>query len=223
MQELVKIIKNEPFTDSMVIAEGTGNEHSSVTRILRNYVEDFKEFGNMRFLDLKSKNPQGGRPVKIYLLNEQQATLLMTYLGNSEIVRKFKKELVRQFYQMRQSILEHQSPHWQATRLESKVNRKMETDVIQNFVAYAKSQGSQNAEKYYMIFSKLANRMAGIEAGSREKVTARQLNMLSLMEHIIGEVIQIGMERELPYKEIYQVCKVRMEQFQEIAYLTVLT
>ncbi len=27
-------------------------------------------------MDLKSKNPQGGRPIRIYLLNELQATLI---------------------------------------------------------------------------------------------------------------------------------------------------
>lgn len=128
--ELVKVIKNDVFTDSMVIAEGTGNEHNSVTRIIRNYKEDFEDFGKIEFMDLKSKNPKGGRPVKIYLLNEQQSTLLMTYLGNSEMVRNFKKELVRQFYAMRQYIMEHNSMHWQATRLESKSNRRMETDEI---------------------------------------------------------------------------------------------
>jgi hypothetical protein len=38
-------------------------------------------------------------------LNEQQATLLMTYLRNSEKVRNFKKRLVKEFYRMREEIL----------------------------------------------------------------------------------------------------------------------
>ena len=152
MSTLVKFIGNDVFTDSMIIAEGTGNEHNSVTRIIRNYKEDFEDFGNIRFVDLKSKNPLGGRPTRIYQLNEPQATLLVTYLDNSVIVRKFKKELVRQFYEMRRLLMERQSPHWQATRLESKKNRRMETDEIKMLVEYAKAQGSKNADKYFKAF-----------------------------------------------------------------------
>lgn len=220
MNQLVRLVKNDVFTDSMVIAEGTGNEHNSVTRIIRNYTEDFEEFGKIEFMDLKSKNPQGGRPIKIYLLNEQQATLLMTYLGNSEMVRKFKKELVHQFYAMRQYILERQTPHWQATRIESKSNRRMETDEIKQLVQYAIDNGSKNAKRYYCNLTKLANKAVGIESDSRNLATTNQLNNLILIEHIIGEVIKLGIQQELYYKDIYKACKKRIEQFREVAYLT---
>lgn len=46
MSALVKFIGNDVFTDSMVIADGTGNEHNSVTRIIRNYRKDFEDLGN---------------------------------------------------------------------------------------------------------------------------------------------------------------------------------
>lgn len=219
MNQLVKVIKNNVFTDSMVIAEGTGNEHNSVTRIIRNYKEDFEDFGGIEFMDLKSKNPKGGRPIKIYLLNEQQSTLLMTYLGNNEAVRKFKKELVRQFYAMRQYIMEQNSIHWQTTRLESKSNRRMETDEIKLFVQYAKENGSKNAERYYCNLSILANKAVGIESNSRDSATAGQLNNLILIEHIIGEVVKEGISKMLYYKDIYKACKQRIEQFKQVAYL----
>ena len=47
---------------------------------------------------------KGGRPEKLYHLNEQQATLLITYLKNTEPVRKFKKALVRGFFKARQEL-----------------------------------------------------------------------------------------------------------------------
>lgn len=220
MKGLVKIIKNELFTDSLVIAEGIGNRHHAVQQLILNYENDFEEFGQVAFEMRAVKYGRGTNQAKIYLLNEEQATFLMTLLRNSKKVVAFKKELVRQFYQMRQYIIEHQSFHWQVTRSESKLSRRMETNEIKNFIIYAKSQGSQHAEKYYIIFSKLADQIIGIEAGSREKATAGQLNTLILIERIIGEVIQAGMKQELFYKEIYQSCKVRIKQFQEIAYLT---
>lgn len=101
---LVFIKKDDVFTSSKIIAENTNIEHESVQRILRKYKSDFEEFGRLRFSDSKSGNLLGGRPEKIGLLNEQQALLLMTYLRNNDIVRMFKKELVRQFYSMREQL-----------------------------------------------------------------------------------------------------------------------
>jgi len=219
MEELVRVIKNEVFTDSMVVAQGTGNEHHSVTRIIRNYIEDFKEFGEIQFMDLKSINPQGGRPIRIYLLNEQQATLLMTYLGNNEIVRSFKKKLVQQFYQMKKSLIQKQSIQWQQTRLAAKNTRKLETEEIKELVQYAQAQGSKSAEKYYLALSKLANKTIGLSGGQREQASITQLNTLALVENIIHHVIQEGIKEQLPYKDIYKMCKARLEQFKEITYL----
>ena len=42
--------------------------------------------------------------MKIYRLNEQQATLLITYLKNTEPVRAFKKALVKAFFEMRDEL-----------------------------------------------------------------------------------------------------------------------
>ena len=47
-----------------------------------------------------------GRPMKIYRLNEQQATLLITYLKNTAPVRKFKKNLVKAFFELRNEVAE---------------------------------------------------------------------------------------------------------------------
>jgi hypothetical protein len=56
----------------------------------------------LEFNDLKSLN--SGRPQRTYFLNEAQATLLMTYLRNNEIVRKFKIRLVKEFFRMRETL-----------------------------------------------------------------------------------------------------------------------
>lgn len=217
MNQLVKVIHNDVFTDSWIIAESTGNSHESVTKLLKKYSDDLEMFGKLS-TDLKS-GIKSKRGITIYLLNEPQATLLMTFLGNSKKVVKFKVELVRQFYAMRQYILEHQSPHWQATRLESKSNRRMETDEIKQFVQYAKDNGSKNADRYYCNLSILANKAVGIDSNSRDTATAGQLNNLILIEHIIGEVIKEGILQSLYYKDVYKSCKQRIEQFKQVAYL----
>lgn len=216
MNELVILKGNEVFTDSKVIAEGTGNKHKNVKELIVKYQAEMMEFGTLSVLNVEST---GGRPEQYYQLNEEQATFLITLLRNSTKVVAFKKELVRQFYEMRRFILERQTSTWVETRQQGKLARKAETDVIKQLIEYAKNQGSEHAEMLYVTYSKLANKMAGIK--KRDEATVSQLNNLSLMENIILNCIQNGILMEKHYKDIYQDCKRRLELFKDIAYLEV--
>ncbi|MFA9376201.1 MAG: Rha family transcriptional regulator [Lachnotalea sp.] len=216
MNELVSIKGNDIFTDSLVIANGTGNKHRSVQRVIDKYILSIEQFGKVRF---KIAPTSSGQEQKVYQLNEQQATFLITLLRNTDTVVKFKIELVRQFFEMRKFILERQSKVWIETRQQGKIIRNSETDVIKQLVEYAKEQGSTHSDKLYVTYSKLANKSAGIT--KRDEANTFQLNNLSLMEHTILKCIQIGIAMDKPYKEIYQDCKRRLETIKDLAYLDV--
>lgn len=98
--ELVTVNHNgNLLTTSLAIAEGTDNDHASVIRLVKTYLDDLQEFGLVGFeIRARSVGQHGGGDTEYALLNEPQATLLMTYMRNSEIVRDFKKKLVRAFY-----------------------------------------------------------------------------------------------------------------------------
>jgi len=96
---IVSIEKGEALTTSLAIAVGVDNPHASVIKLIRQNVNDFEEFG---LLDFKSESTEG-RPTEYALLNEQQATLLMTYMRNSDVVKQFKKRLVKAFYELAKS------------------------------------------------------------------------------------------------------------------------
>lgn len=99
MTQLVTLADGNAVTTSLVIAEGTGVQHQSLRELIQDNLADFEEFGVLRFETGKpSEGSIGGRPVKYAVLNEQHATLLMTYMRNSEVVREFKKRLVKAFY-----------------------------------------------------------------------------------------------------------------------------
>ena len=102
--ELVIEKKGQVFTDSMIIAKQSENQHKSVVRLIKNNLEDLEEYGKIQFSDLKSTNSKRGRPTRVYFLNERQSTLLLTYLDNTEPVKKFKKALVKAFFQMQDFI-----------------------------------------------------------------------------------------------------------------------
>lgn len=214
MYELVEVRKDEIFTTSKIIADGTNNKHHSITAIIQKYESDFVEFGKVRF---EMEPLESGQKEKVYILNEEQATLLMTYLRNNEVVRKFKKNLVHQFYTMRRFLIEKQSKIWNDTRLASKENRLKETDVIKLLVEYAKEQGSTHSNKLYLTYTKLANT---IVCGKRDDMTASELNTLTLVESIIKQTIEIDMSMGMNYKDIYKDCKERIKRFSEIAYLS---
>lgn len=95
--------KKEPYTTNEIIAECAEIERISVRKLIENHKEDLEVFGILSF-EMTKINDGRGRPRKIYHLNEQQATLLITYLKNTEPVREFKKNLVSAFFEMRDEL-----------------------------------------------------------------------------------------------------------------------
>nr|DAQ29927.1 MAG TPA: regulatory protein [Caudoviricetes sp.]DAV12702.1 MAG TPA: regulatory protein [Caudoviricetes sp.] len=105
MSKFVVEYDGTPSVSHTIIAQNTDNEARSVRLLIENHLNDFEEFGVLSFEMTKPLNTDlGGRPSKIYYLNEPQATLLLTYLQNTPIVREFKKALVKEFYQMREKL-----------------------------------------------------------------------------------------------------------------------
>lgn len=83
----------EPYTTSEVIAEAAGMNRRTVNRLIQTHKADLEEFGRVRFEITPLKTKGGVQSVTVYHLNEQQATLLMTYARNTETVRAFKKAM----------------------------------------------------------------------------------------------------------------------------------
>ncbi|HEC1889558.1 TPA: Rha family transcriptional regulator [Campylobacter jejuni] len=113
----------------------TKNDENSIQKLIRTYKADLEEFGILQFenqLIINSKNVKNYK--KIYYLNEQQATLLLTYMKNSESVRNAKKVLVFAFYQMKE-------------KLKNLEQEQMQKLAFHQSLGY-KSQLKQQKEKY---------------------------------------------------------------------------
>lgn len=90
------------YTTDEVIAECSGYDLKAIKNMIYLHKKDIEEFGVLHSEDAKPlKGSKGGRPTKIYHFNEQQATYFITLLENTETVNQFKKDLVHQFYAMR--------------------------------------------------------------------------------------------------------------------------
>lgn len=108
--QLVFVQNGQALTTSEIIAQGVGIEHRAILQTLRNYKADFETFGILTFETQKPSDAfemrRGCIKEKVVaLLSEQQATLLVTYCKNTEVVRKFKVALVKAFYKARQAQL----------------------------------------------------------------------------------------------------------------------
>lgn len=92
---------------------------------------------------------------------------------------------------------------WLGIRQETKQVRKNETDMIQKFVDYAISQGSQNAKRYYEHLTNLANKRCDIKSGEREKADQKTLLRLKSLETLIEMRLETLMNKNIPYKEAF--------------------
>ncbi|MHC3636194.1 Rha family transcriptional regulator [Streptococcus suis] len=117
--------KKEPYTTSEIIAECADVQHHTITRTIRKNLERFERLGKVGF---KIQAMESGQQSKIYILNEHQATLLITFLKNTEQVVNFKENLVKAFFELRQEVAE-----FRYQRALEKPKRKTLHDSIENW------------------------------------------------------------------------------------------
>lgn len=96
---------------------------------------------------------------------------------------------------------------WIGTRQESKEVRKIETDTIKDFISYAKNQGSQNADRYYILITNLVNRKVKIESNQRDNISQQTLIEIKGLETIVKMHIKTLIDKDMPYKQIFQEIK----------------
>ena len=117
--------KKEPYTTSSIIAECAGVKHHAIQEHIRKQIGRLEQFGKVSF---KMRPLQSGQQAKDYILNEQQATLLITFLKNTEQVANFKTNLVKAFFEMRDEL----SKRYLQRELE-KPKRKTLTEAIKSW------------------------------------------------------------------------------------------
>ena len=138
-------LKAQPYTTPDVIASNTGNSLKAVNQLIRYKKEHLERFGILTF-EMAKLNGRG-RPRKIYHLNEQQATLLITFLDNTPQVELFKVALVKQFYEMRDELTKRN------------INRAIEKPVKKTLMDSVKNW--KHASKYaYSNINKLLIKVA---------------------------------------------------------------
>ncbi|EPN8821448.1 TPA: Rha family transcriptional regulator [Campylobacter coli] len=224
MNDLVYSLNGGLVTDQNKISTISKVDINSIQRLIRNYKQDLECFGELGFeLQKIAKTNK-----KIYYLNEQQATLLLTYMKNSESVRNAKKVLVFAFYQMKEKLrsLEQEQEKARFKTL-SDENIRLNSLNHHQKIGY-KSQLKQQKEKYenkikalkYDLEKKkelsFKRKLSKEELLELRKILARDYGMIcikewemSLVAEKIGkdtvfEAVLNKLEKELKYWQNYE-------------------
>jgi phage regulator Rha-like protein len=225
MKGLVMLINERPLTTSIIISGGVNNLHKNVILLIERHKKRIERFGVLPIqTDKPEKGSKGGRPKKYYLLNEEQATFLISLMDNSEDVLNFKENLVREFFRYRKQSLilsiNKANEIWLDERKNIKQVRKSTTDTIKRFVEYAKEQGSSNADRYYCNITKMENKaLFVIETkykNIRDILNLKQLSELKQADEIIEKALDDGMNEKMYYKDIFKLAKKRVTIFSEL-------
>lgn len=219
MEDLIVMQKNNIYTTTLIIAENLDMKHEHVIKMLKKY-EEIEILSRFEIRKLSTK----GRAIVDYMLTEEQALILVSLMRNTTKVVEFKIKLVRSFIHYRklasQLLSQKQNVDWVQARSNGKVMRRECTDAIQEFVAYAKDQGSKSADKYYMSLSRMEVRglfiMEQRYPNAREVMSMRQLNLIEMADEAVAVSLRESIDKGLPYKECYQEAKKRIEMLAKI-------
>ena len=149
MQNLVIAVKEQPMTTTQIIAEQTGVEHASVIKLVRTYQSDWEDFQRVGFEIAPFETKGGVQTREIALLNEQQTTLLITYMRNNDIVRAFKKAIVKAFFEMRNELAQRS--------IAVTDKRQSHRPMMDALIEHRADQGKETKQHHFIIENKLCN------------------------------------------------------------------
>ena len=196
---------NELRTDSRDLAALLDHRHRTIFESITKYNSELLELGILPFETERLKTEQlGDREHKFAMLNEDQCYFVLTLMRNNAHVVRAKLQLVKAFRDARTQLANRD-----IARVDGKQVRNLETKAISDLVEYAKAKGSKSAELYYQNITKMTNAMIGIKAGERDKLDARTLGDIAVMEKIVANAVSDGINAGMDYKDIYKLAKSR--------------
>lgn len=225
MNDLVYSLNGGLVTDQNKISTISKVDINSIQKLIRNYKQDLECFGELGFeLQKIAKTNK-----KIYFLNEQQATLLLTYMKNSESVRNAKKVLVFAFYQMKEKLrsLEQEQEKARFKSL-SDENQRLNSSNHHQKIGY-KSQLKQQKEHYenkikalkYDLENKnelsFKRKLSQKELLELRKILARDYGMICIKEwefEFLAEKIALESTRMTTWDAVVKKLKQSLDYWQ---------
>lgn len=203
---VVHVAHGKPFTTSLVIAENCKIQHKNAIKLIRKYQPDFQEFGLLAFQTrARLKGQHGGGNTEIALLNEDQATYLITMFKNTDIVRKFKLTLVKEF---RKVVTELQRIKSEPDRAAVMGNKHFSQQVMMDALKFARDKaGKETNQHHYTNENRLCNYALTGKFDRLEESTLDSFDAKLLTE------IRLHNAKLIPYHLDYKERKLMLETF----------
>lgn len=205
---------------SRFVAEKFEKDHKDVIRAIEN-LECSQGFRSGNFTQSDFTNKQG-RTFKEYKLTRDGFMFLCMGFTGKEAAR-LKESFIEAFNTMEAMLLAKSSSEaleWKQARLQIKQVRRSFTDVVKDFIEYAKEQGSKSAEMYYANLTKmeyaaldLVERGSKVPDNFRDTLDTIQFAYLGAAEIQCRQALAEGMKRGMYYKEIYAYAKIVVSQY----------
>ena len=193
----IAIDKREPCISHKSIADTLGVEHRAIMQLINAYESDFEPFGKVTFQMLPLTS---GQRERIAYLNENQCYLLLTYSKNTAKARQAKIQLVKAFQSAREAISQHETQYLPMYHTAH--------DSIQSIACRARASGSTTPESiYHMNYEKLINKVFGIDAGARDRLSVAQQCAVTVAYATIENILNDAAQRGLDHKQAYQMVK----------------
>ncbi len=255
MMEIVKIVPQKIGEEnSQAVSARDLYKFLGVKRQFSDWIKDqinrglFEE--NIDFITSSQKSEVGPvvKEVKEYYLTIETAKYiaLMSRTEKGKEVKRYFLKIEKEYFNLKVHEAVEQERKNQNPKLElikvrgnGKIIRRSFTDTVKDFIVYAKSQGSQNADRYYLIFTieiyrklgliktnkdfgKLKNAISEIKLNDedlkkldkqfnfRDELDVENLTVVSSCEIIVQRIIEDEMTKQTPYKQIFQIAKAQL-------------
>ena len=219
MKIQISNVNNKPTTTSLDVAEKFDKNHGDLLKRIRKLIDAQPEFGAGNITPSSYTTAQN-KEAPCYILTRDGFTMVSMSLSGPKAI-KWKIKYINAFNAMEQKILKsHGELNWNQARQQIKGVRKSITDTIKDFVEYATNQGSKSANHYYSNITKMEykaleltqayKKAKGEKCNFRDALDLMDISFLSAAEWVARNAIQEGMDRKLPYKDIYMLTKDRV-------------
>lgn len=180
-----------PRVDSRELAQRLGVKHKNTIELLDKHKADFLELGVLPFQTEKPSGPNGGRPERFALLNEDQAYLLLTYSRNTAKVRGLKVKLVQAFSAARKAAEQRRCEYLPTYHLAHDALKGLAPD-------------RQRQQHLHMNVNKLLNKVAGLDAGQRHGAQPGSLSVLAVGQMLAAQAATGASDDKAAYARIKQ-------------------
>ena len=211
--ELVEYKKKDIYCDSSMVAKKFNIQHAKVVRTIETLIERLRVTNCHAKIESFQKEYRG-QVFTAYLMDREFFSMLSMRFNNKKAL-EWQIKFNNAFYEMEERILKSlenkEDDNFIEARVQTKIGRREETDIIKDFIDYATNQGSKSAKFYYKHITnatyKALELMIHKKPALRDTLDIYQLSELLLAERLAKNSLKKYMDMGRNYKDIYESVK----------------